>query len=229
MTKFKHYQQDQILLLPPSLEDLVGEKELVREINEVIEGLDLSYVEEKFIGGGCPSHHPVMMLKVLVYAYCCKIYSCRMIAKALKRDVAFMWLSGMQKPDFNTVNRFRGEYLKEVIERVFAQSVEFLVGSGHLRFEDYFMDGTKMEADASKSSYVWKKNTQRYKEGVQKKVGEIMEQIEEINRQEDEQYGGKDLPEWGEDSAVNAEQVRGVVEQINESLKQGYQGENKEL
>jgi len=227
MTKFKRYEQDQILLLPPSLEELIGQKELVRKVDEVIGKLDLSWVGEKFSGGGCPSYHPLMMLKVLVYAYCCKLYSCRMIAKALKRDVAFMWLSGMQKPDFNTVNRFRGEYLKDVLEKVFVQTVEFLLESGHIRFEDYFIDGTKMEADASKNSYVWKKNTKRYKERIRPKISKILEEVEEINRREDQQYEGKDLPEWGEQSQVSALAVQQTVDRINKSL-QGMEGKHNQ-
>jgi len=133
---FKRYDQQQSWLLPPSLEDLLGENDLVRVVNRVIEELKPGLVEGSFTGGGCPAYHPRMMLKVLVYAYCCKIYSCRNIAKALRRDVAFMWLSGMQRPDFNTVNRFRSQYLKEVLPKVYARTVEFLLGKGYIRFED---------------------------------------------------------------------------------------------
>lgn len=217
--QFQVYEQKQVLLLPPSLEELIGEKELVRKVDEVIGGLDLGGLEKEFKGGGRPAYHPVMMLKVLVYAYCSKIYSCRQIAKALKRDIAFMWLSGMQKPDFNTVNRFRGEYLKDVLEEIFVQVVWFLMESGHVRFEDYFLDGTKMEADASKSSYVWKANAERYKAKVQARVREILKEVEEINCKEDQEYGGKDLPEWGEESKISAEQVKEVADRINEGLK----------
>jgi len=140
--------------LPPSLEDLLEEKELVRVVNRVIEELEPGLVEGSFKGGGCPPYHPRMMLKVLVYACCCKIYSCRNIAKALRRDVTFMWLSGMQRPDFNTVNRFRSEYLQEVLPEVYARTVELLLAEGCIRFEDYFIDGTKMEADASPDATV---------------------------------------------------------------------------
>ena len=129
MKKFKDYAQKQRMLLPPSLEELIGEKELVRVVDRVIEGMRAESLMSRFTGGGKPSYHPVMMLKVLVYAYCRGIYSSRQIAKAIRQDIGFMWLSGMQRPDFRTVNRFRGEYFKESLSAVFSEVVLFWPGS----------------------------------------------------------------------------------------------------
>jgi transposase len=225
---FKRYEQQQNWLLPPSLEDLLDEQELVRVVNRVIDGLEARLVEEAFKGGGCPPYHPRMMLKVLVYAYCCKLYSCRKIAKALRRDVAFMWLSGMQRPDFNTVNRFRSDYLKDVLPQVYARTVELLLAEGYIRFEDYFIDGTKMEADASKHKVIWRKNTERYKARVQERVREILGEVDAINQAEDEVYEGKDLPERGLDAEVNSEQIRAAAEEIKARVKEKESAEQKE-
>ena len=100
--KFQAYEQHQMLLLPPSLEDLIEEQALVRVVNRVIDQVCPEILEAPFEGGGRPAYHPRMMLKVLVYAYCYKVYSCRKMALALRRDVAFMWLAGRQQPDFRT-------------------------------------------------------------------------------------------------------------------------------
>ncbi|MFN8256191.1 MAG: transposase [Bacteroidales bacterium] len=75
----------------------------------------------------------------------------------LRQDITYMWLSGIQTPDFNTVNRFRSVYLKDVIEDVFSEVLLFLHEHEFIKFENYFVDGTKLEADAGKYSYVWKK------------------------------------------------------------------------
>ena len=88
--KFQAYEQHQMLLLPPSLEDLIEEQALVRVVNRVIDQVRPEVLEAPFEGGGRPAFHPRMMLKVIVYAYCYKTYSCRKIALALRRDVAFM-------------------------------------------------------------------------------------------------------------------------------------------
>jgi transposase len=65
-----------------------------------------------------------MMLKVTVYAYTQKIYSSRRIAKALRENTHFMWLSVNNQPDFRTINRFRSTVMKEVIDEVFAAVLE---------------------------------------------------------------------------------------------------------
>jgi transposase len=219
-TQFKPYEQRQPLLLPPSLDDLIEPNDLVRVVDQVIEQLEAGIVEAAFPGGGCPPYHPRMMLKVLVYAYCCRIYSSRKIARALRRDVAFLWLSGMQRPDFNTVNRFRSEYLKEVLPRVFARTVELLLASGHIRFEDYFLDGTKLEADASRHKVVWRKSTERYQERVQQRAQAILQEVEAINRAEDQAYGSHDLPERGETARLDSAQLQAAAEQIEAGLRQ---------
>lgn len=227
--KFRIYEQKQPQLLPPSLDELIGEKELVRVVDRVIGELDTQRLEGIFEGGGSPSYHPEMMLKVIVYAYSSKVYSSRGISRALRRDISFMWLSGGQKPDFNTVNRFRGIYLKDILEEVFAETVGLLLKEGYLSMEDYFVDGTKMEADAGKHSYVWKKNVQRHKERIKERAREIMAEVEKINEKEDQQYEGNDLPELGEGSQIGSKQIEDVVAKINERLARKERKDKKML
>jgi transposase len=78
---FIPYQQHQLTLLPPSLEELIPEKHIVRVVNRTIDSLDLTKLYERYEGGGRSSFHPAMMLKVVIYAYTQKIYTCRLIAK----------------------------------------------------------------------------------------------------------------------------------------------------
>jgi transposase len=106
---FKEYASQQLLLLPPSLEELIPATHLVRVVNEVVERMDISDLINLYAGGGTSAYHPRMLLKVLLYAYCMKIYTGRKIARALAQDIHFFWLSGMGRPDFRTINsRFGG-------------------------------------------------------------------------------------------------------------------------
>jgi transposase len=105
---FKEYNMQQPSLLPPSLEELIPEHHLVRVVNRVVDELDISPLLAKYKGGGTSSYHPRMMLKVIVYAYTQKIYSSRKIEKALWENIGFMWISGGNRPDFHTINNFRG-------------------------------------------------------------------------------------------------------------------------
>ena len=128
--QFKSYQPEQILLLPPSLEELIDEHHLVRVVNQVVNAMDISGLINQYKGGGTTAYHPRMLLKVLLYAYSVKLYTGRKIAKALRQDIHFMWLSGMNTPDFRTINGFRSSKAKEVIESLFQQMLVFLMDQG---------------------------------------------------------------------------------------------------
>ena len=80
---FKDYHQHQIQLLPPSLEELIPQKHLVRIINQLVDSLAIKVLQGAYKGGGTTSYHPKMMLKVIIYAYCTEVYSCRQIADSL--------------------------------------------------------------------------------------------------------------------------------------------------
>jgi transposase len=102
-----------------------------------------------------------MMLKIILYAYTNRIYSSRQIAKQLGENIYFMWLSGNRKPDFRTINRFCSERMKDVIYETFFSPVDLLRQEGLVKMEEYFLDGTKIEANASKYTFVWRKSTEK--------------------------------------------------------------------
>jgi len=215
---FKPYLQHQTMVLPPSVEELIPSNHMVRVVNRTIDGLNLEPLLATYKGGGSSSYHPLMMVKVLVYAYLSKVYSSRYIAKALREDVNYMWLSGMQRPDFRTINGFRSGRLKGVIDEVFGSMVEFCIENKYIKLEHYFVDGTKLEANARKSSYVWSKNIKRYKEATQKKIKELVKHIEEVNREENLEYGEKDLEELGNDAVISSEKLKEQINKLNTIL-----------
>jgi transposase len=217
---FKEYIMDQPLLLPPSLDELIPEGHIVRIVNEFVEAIDLSALIATYKGGGTSSYHPKMLLKILVYAYTKKIYSSRKIAAALRENIHFMWLSGGNRPDFRTINRFRGERLAETIQEIFAKLVLYLASRGYIELSHYFTDGTKIEANANKYSYVWKKSTSRYQQGVIEKVKELFKEIDQLNEEEDRKYGDNDLPEVGEGKEINSEELEEIARELNEKLKE---------
>lgn len=68
-----------------------------------------------------------------------------------------MWLAGNNKPDFRTINAFRGEKLKGTIEEIFISTVKLLYKKGYVSLEKYFVDGTKIESAANRYTFAWKK------------------------------------------------------------------------
>lgn len=215
---FKEYNQDQQLLLPPSLEELIPLNHLVRTLSKTIDQMNIDPLLKEYIGGGTSSYHPKMLLKVLVYAYTQKIYSSRMIAKSLRENLNFMWLSGNNRPNFRTINHFRSSRLKSTIQVVFSSIVELLIEAGMIKLENYFLDGTKIEANANKYSFVWGKATKKHKKRLQEQVKDLFDEIEKINDQENKIYGNNDLEEIGENSEITAEQLGQKVKELDNIL-----------
>ena len=207
------------MLLPPSLEELIPKGHLVRVVDKMIEELEIEPLIRQYKGGGTSAYHPKMLLKVIVYGYTQRTFSSRRIAKELRENVNYMWLSGMSRPDHRTINRFRGEILKEVIEEVFYGVVEQLLDMGYIDLEKYFVDGTKVEASANRYSFVWRSSTERYKTNLQKKIRGLLDEIEEIEAAEEAKYGDRDLEEVGEGKEIKAEDLKEAVEKINEALR----------
>ena len=174
---FKYHSVHQQELFPLNLNDLIAEHHCARLIDSVVDKLEISHIISQYKGGGTSSYHPKMLLKILFYRYLNNTYSCRKIAKAVKENIYFMWLSGGLQPDFRTINDFRGQKLKGSIEKLFSQLVEMMVDLELVSLEKQFIDGTKIEANAHKYSFVWKKSVEKNKERLQSKIDVVLAEI----------------------------------------------------
>lgn len=210
---FKDYDPSQQFLLPPSLEELISSTHAVRSVNRVIEAINLDPLLKTYRGGGASSYHPKMMLKVLIYAYLNNTYSSRRIEAACKENIHFMWLSGMKQPDHNTINRFRSNRLKHVMKEVFTEVVMLLMESGHIDLKAVYTDGTKIEANANKYTFVWGKSIQTNKAKMKSQLQELWDYTQTVAQ--DELRG--DDP--GEFSELDSEKVERTIEAINKALE----------
>jgi transposase len=214
--QFKTYNQEQIPLLPLSFDDLIDEHHLVRVVDRVVNSMDISGLVNEYKGGGTTAYHPRMLLKVLLYAYSVKLYTGRRIARALRQDINFMWLSGMSTPDFRTINSFRSCRAKEIIESLFEQMLSFMIEQGYIKLENYFCDGSTFAADGNKHKMVWKKNAERYKAGVQEKCKELFKEIDALNTAEDKQYKDGELEERGLSAKeITADDIRKQADKLD--------------
>jgi len=217
--QFKPYTPKQAMLMPSNLDEMIPEGHLVRVVDEMIDRLDITPLKRQYKGGGTSAYHPRMLLKVLVYAYSQQTFSSRKIAKALRENIHYMWLSGMSQPDHRTINRFRGVVMKDVVEEVFYGVVEQLFELRYVDLEKYFVDGTKIEANANRYSFVWKKSTDKYKANLQEKVKKLLDEIEEIEAEEEKRYGDKDYPEVGEGKTIDLEALQKAADKISQKLR----------
>lgn len=209
---FKNYNFNQNLLLPPSLEEMISENHPVRVVNQVIDNLNLDPVIKKYSGSGCPAYHPRLMLKILVYGYVTNLYSSRKIEQALHENIHFMWLSGMSYPDHNTINRFRSDRLKGVLKAVFSQVVLLLIDHGHIDMKEAYLDGTKIEANANRYTFVWGKAINKSRDRIKSQLKELWAYAEGVAKSELANNEPDDFEK------IDAEKVSQTIEQIDKAL-----------
>lgn len=162
------------------IQDLIPENHVSRVIDEMIEELDDSLFLQHYQGGGRSSYHPKMMTKVVLYAYSQKVYSCRNIARMVEENLPAMWLAALQKPDYRTVNRFRTQQMGKLLPSLFESMIHQLMERKLISMDTYFLDGTKIEANANKYSFVWKKATTKFEAKLQEKIDETYQHIQAI-------------------------------------------------
>ncbi len=183
---FKPYNPTQTSLLPPSLEVFLGESHRAVILSEFIDELDTSKLVKSYKNqnGGSSAYHPVMLLKILIYAYSNASFSSRKIAMKLREDIAFMFLAGTNKPDFRTISRFR-QQKGAFIEDIFSQIVNKAGELGFVNFGTCSLDGTKIYANASID-----KNHNECQ--LKNKIHDLIERAEKIDTFEDELYGNNE-------------------------------------
>ena len=115
-------------------------RDLVRESLDLSE-VYASYTEER----GFPPYHPTMMTALVLYAYSQGVFSSRKIARACTQRVDFMAVTGLQKPNFRTVNKFRARHLA-ALSNLFCQVLGVCRKAGLAKLGHVAVDGTKVEA-----------------------------------------------------------------------------------
>lgn len=210
---FKANYQNQGMLLPPDLNDLIGANHPVRVVHSVLERVDISQLVNQYKPGGTSSYHPRMLLKVLVYAYINNIYSSRKIEEAVGQNIHFMWLAGMSKPDHNTINRFRGQRLQKSLQPIFTQVVLLLCEEGLLSIKDLYTDGTKIEANANRYTFVWGNSIKGNREKMKQQLNELWQYAQSVAASELD-----DTDPSGFDK-IDSTKVNQTIDNINAALK----------
>ena len=166
---YKSYNPNDNLLLPPCLGDYLPQNHPSRVVSAIIDKLDISEIEAGYKGGGTSSYNPRMLLKVIVYAYLNNVYSGRQMERLLVENIAYMWLSGMQTPDFRTINIFRSKRLTGVFDRIFTQIVLMLNEEGLVSLKVQYIN---------KYTFVWKGSTEKNKAKLEANVKAVLEAAE---------------------------------------------------
>jgi len=218
--KFKHYNQQQTTLLPYSFDDFIAQKHPVRIVDQVVEALNIKPLLQAYSKEGNPAYHPKMLLKVMLYAYMTNIYSSRKIELAIRENINFMWLTGMTVVDHNTINRFRSNKLQESFKEIFKQVVLMLAEEGLITLKQLYTDGTKIEAQANKYSFVWGKSIQTNKT-------KMLTQLEELWKYAQSVSDDGTTPEPPEFKEISKEVIEKTVAEIDAKLSGNEKSSSK--
>ena len=214
---FKPYSQDQQFLLPKNIDDFVTKGHIARLISKIIDSMDIKHILAAYKGGGTSSYNPRMLLKAWILGFVYRIYSCRLLAKAIRENLPFIWIAGNQQPDFRTLNNFRLR-LKNEIKKVFKEIVIYGIEQGVIEGKDVFVDHTKNEANSNKHKVVWRKQVENQLKKIDDEIDELFKHVDNLNEEESKIFGNKDLPEQ-EREGFDDGKVKHIIDKINERAK----------
>jgi transposase len=196
---YRPYVPEQDLLLPPSLREWLPENHLAFFVSDLIDQLDLSAITSVYENEdrGYPPYHPVMLTKVVVYAYCVGVFSSRRIQRRLVEDVAFRVLAAGNEPDFRTIADFRKRHLP-ALRGFFEQVLRLARELGAPRVGRVALDSSKIKANASKHKAMSYGRMREKQRQLRDEVNDLLAQAEAADAAEDAEYGpdqrGDELP-----------------------------------
>src|SRR5256714_1162538 len=210
---FRAWKIDQPLFLPSSVQDFVAEDHLARFVVRLVRddlglaGITGTYGSER----GHPPLDPAMMTALLLYSYCCGIYSSRRIAKACRERVDFMSIVALDAPDFRTIAEFRKRHLKALGE-LFGQILKLCEKAGLVKLGHVALDGTKIKANASKHKAMSYARMEARAAELEAEVANWLAAAEAADAEESGLHGkdkhGDEMPDWVGDKKQRAEKIR---------------------
>jgi transposase len=208
------YQQT---LLPSSVEDYVSEDNVVRAYDAFVDALDWDNITFDIPKNdmGRPKYDPKAMLKLIIFGYSYCIRSSRKLERACHDNLTFIWLTGGLTPDHKTIAEFRRKN-KGLLKEIFKQCVRFCLKCDLIDGNAFFLDGSKVRANASVKSSYTKEKCLKTLSRLDARIDEVLEECEKIDQQESgEGAHGKLKEELAEKQAL-----RSTVERVMRELKE---------
>lgn len=215
---FKSYEQQIDYLLPNSTEDYLPKNHIARLISMLVDKMDLTSIVSKYHGGGASAYHPSMMMKVWLLGFVKKIYTSRKLEKALHENLAFIWISGNQKPDFKTLSNFR-ILMVDDIKIYFKHFVQMGMELGIISGKDIFVDHTKYQANANPYKMIWKKSLEKRLLKIDEELENLFDYIQKLNDEEDSENLNSKLDNLDE-KIFTKENIDRMISKINTKVKE---------
>src|ERR1700716_3389931 len=209
---FRDWNVDQVWLLPPSINDFVPADHVAHFVRDTVRtAWDFGLIYRSYRSERGPPFHPAMMVALLLYAYSQGLYASRRIAKACEERVDFMAVTGMQKPDFRTIAKFRRRHLP-ALQLLFVESLRLCREAGLVELGHVALDGTKIKANASKHKAMSYGRMKVVEPVLAKTVEDWMSQANGADDDDDRTHGpdrrGDETPDWMASQQSRLEKIR---------------------
>jgi len=209
------YDQNQQFLLPPSLNEWLRKDHPARVFSDIVDHIDISEFQEIKLEGR-PRFDTRMMLKVLLWGYANGVRASRKLEERLLADVTYMWLAGLEKPDFRTICLFRKTNLDR-LTYLFGQVLLLARDLKLVRLGLIALDGTKVRANVSVESFKSIKNWEDELNEIREKVKKILSEAEAADLEDDRKYGenlrGDEIPKELENNEERIKQIEELIRQ----------------
>ena len=150
------------VVMPSDVETISPEDDSVRTLMRIAERIDYTKLSGAYERENLREATPKQMFLLVVLGYMEGRYSTRKIENACRTDTRFMWiLGGKRVPDHTRISRFLQRISGEILEDLFYQVVHLLHEDGEIAYEHLFVDGTKIEANANRYTFVWRKRVEK--------------------------------------------------------------------
>ncbi len=174
----QQYFNPKQLKLPLLLDIKIPYDSEVRTFDEIMKGMNLSkYIVTKEETRGRNSYNPIKMLKLILFCQMEKIQSLREMSKAARNDIRIMWLTDELKPSHQAINNFIHRHLKVNIEEIFYDLNKLLIEKENINTSRLYIDGTKIESNANKYTFVWRGSIEKFSEKLYKKITVLFEKM----------------------------------------------------
>jgi hypothetical protein len=171
-----------------------------------------------------------MMTVLLLYSYCCGIYSSRRIAKGCRERVDFMSIVALDAPDFRTISEFRKRHL-QALGKLFGQILQLCEKAGLVKLGHVALDGTKIKANASKHKAMSYERMEQRAAELEAQVAKWLSAAEAADAEEDKLHGrdktGEEMPAWVADKQQRAERIRKAKAELEAEVKAAVEAKLK--
>lgn len=221
MRKFITPDREKQHLMPASIDEWLPEKHLARFVVEILDQMDLSAIYKEYKPSGPPPYDPRMLLGLLFYGYATGVFSSRKIEEASYDSVAFRYISGNLHPDHDTIADFRKRFL-EPIGNCFVQILLIAQSLGFVKVGQVNIDGTKIQANASKHSAMSYERMERLEQQFKEEIERLMERAKQVDMQEDQEV---DIPAEIRRREDRLEKIRVAKQAIEQRAKERFERE----